>query len=1054
MALTNHVAPAKVAGGPPKILKIDWQSDAGARRSTRLQRGSTSLLRLFSSPFNRWARWPIFGWMVLLLISAAHATRPDSGWFARVWQSDDGLPNNRIYGLAQTMDGYLWIATPIGLVRFDGSRFEAISSTQFVAAPNRGIHALHGTRSGGLWVGMDRGSIVGMDGTARVISPSDGLPDLIPQTLIEDDEGGVWIAYIGGAIYWIKGDKITAMTPDRGPAHGAVASVARDAEGRVWLARGGEVGLILNGQFESRLCLENATICLGTALNGGIWICHGQRLLRYDGASPPTENGTIPADRSDVQPTVVFEDREGAVWVGTSYGGLFRHNGARFENVPTSHPAISSLLEDREGNLWAGTVGGGLNCLRPRAALLEGVDTGLPFETVRSVCEDAAGALWATTTNGLVVRRSRDGWSTVSGGPDWPGSIATCVAADPSGAVWIGTRNRRLIRWNDGRFEQWDKGRGVIPAQIYALLASSSGSLWIGGQNPDAVQCLDQDRLRSLELPVDARMIRAMAEDAEGNIWVGTSRGILMRVSGGRLLDETSLTSAPLKSIRCLHATPDGSLWIGYAGWGVGRLRNGRFALIGTEQGLFDDYISQIVADGHGWLWFGSDHGIFKVRQRELDDLADGRTSRVRSIHYGPSEGLRNLQADFGCTPGVLHGRDGRLWMPTGSGLAVVDPRKLGDDSAAPPVLLKRVALDEKTLAVHSGVIPAGNIAELRKPLVPARLSPRHRKLEFEFTALSFTAPENVRIQRRLDGFDEDWIDAGALRSATYPRLPAGNYRFRVRACNGDGAWNEEGAVFAFLVAPFFWQTWWFRLSALAGFTCLVVAIARYVSFRRLRSQLHSLEQQASVDRERARIARDLHDDLGSRLTRIVLLGDLMQDGCGGPGSREDGAVQIATAARQVIKSLDETVWAINPRNDTLPNLIDYLGQFAVEFLRTARIRCRVDLPAHPDDHAVSTEMRHNLFLVVKEALNNVVRHANASEVQLRMDVTESSIELVVQDDGCGFAYGPDRAGADGLRNMRQRVEDLGGRFEVNSEPGSGTRISAVVPWNRAGRSA
>lgn len=326
-------------------------------------------------------------------------------------------------------------------------------------------------------------------------------------------------------------------------------------------------------------------------------------------------------------------------------------------------------------------------------------------------------------------------------------------------------------------------------------------------------------------------------------------------------------------------------------------------------------------------------------------------------------------------------------------------------------------------------------------------LGPAHRKLDIEFTALSFTAPENVHFQYRMEGFDEDWIETD-FRETTYPRLPAGDYRFRVKACNNDGVWNQNGAVLSLVVLPFFWQTWWFRAVLLALFTLSLIAVVRYASFRRLRRQLLRLEQQAALHRERARIARDIHDDLGANLTQIALLGQLAQQDTAAPAKAAERIGTISATARQAIKSLDEIVWAVNPRNDTLAHLLDYAGQFALDYLSLAGIRCRLDLPEQIPEREISTDIRHNLFLAVKETLNNIVKHAQATEVRLRLGIGETALQLIIEDNGRGFEDAPDNALADGLRNIRQRLADIGGVCRIESRLEAGTTVTLEVPWS------
>ncbi|HZI31277.1 MAG TPA: sensor histidine kinase, partial [Candidatus Binatia bacterium] len=273
------------------------------------------------------------------------------------------------------------------------------------------------------------------------------------------------------------------------------------------------------------------------------------------------------------------------------------------------------------------------------------------------------------------------------------------------------------------------------------------------------------------------------------------------------------------------------------------------------------------------------------------------------------------------------------------------------------------------------------------------------------------------------------------------------SYCFRVTACNSAGVWNESGASLKFVVLPFIWQTWWFRLGVVGGFTLSVIAIVRYISFRRLRWQLAILEQQSALDKERTRISRDLHDDLGGSLTETALLLEMTERRPTVPDTVKEPLRHCSDLVRRVVKSVDEIIWAINPRNDTLRYLVDYISQFATEFLHAANLRCRVDLPDQLPERHVSPEVRHNLFLVVKEALNNIARHARAGEVWLRVKATDAEISFTVEDNGRGFNTVSNDAFADGLRNMRQRMEEIGGRFNLQSKPGSGTSVLFVYPW-------
>jgi len=992
------------------------------------------------------------------LLSAPNAfgvSTNGSAWLMQRWLKEDGLPNNQVTGLVQTPDGYLWIATPTALARFDGLHFQSFSPTNFAPPPNRGIVSMIGDGHGGLWLGMDRGAVVLLDGQrTKAFLPGRELPNWTPNSLLEDTAKSLWIAYRGGSVCRMNNGEATPSETEGLPTGNSACSLTLGRDGLLWFAKLGQIGVFRHGHWETVLRLEPHTTRVAPARSGGMWICSGDHLLRFKEGEKPQDVGTFMPDAPRrVQPTVMLEDQSGAVWIGTSFGGLFRFADGVFEKVPTSHPSIQCLIEDAEGSVWVGTDGGGLNQIRPRAVQLETTETGLPYMAVQSLAEDAEGAIWAATQNGALARRVGGRWLTIPPGEDFARD-ASCLCADPCGDVWVGTRNRGLLCWRTNGFFRphgltRTKGEGIL-----SLLVTKNGDVWIGEVAPNAIERFHAGRLENFPVPQDVRSIRAVAEDASGTIWFGTSKGILLRVENDRLVDETQLMGGPL-SIRCLYGTADGSLWIGYAGFGVGRLKKGRFTLISARQGLQDDYVSQILADKNGWLWFGGDSGIFKARQTEVDAVAEGRAARVHCVHYGSGEGLSGLQAISGTSPGALCTADGRLWMPMRTAVAVIDAEKLGENRSIPSALLTRVNVGEQTIARYWGPLPLTSVAALPSPFSPLpssfvlALPPDHRRLQFEFTAPHFFGPENIHFRYKVENFDEDWIEAGTQREAAYTRLPAGKYRFLVAAGGNEGEWSESAAALALTVRPFFWQTWTFRLTSLAGFTGSIIAAVRYVSFRRLRRRLRQLEEQSALHQERARIAKDIHDDLGANLTQISLLGELAQQDRAAPEKAGEHIAKISVTARQLIKSLDEIVWAVNPSNDTLSHLLDYTGQFALDYLRVAGIRCRLDFPEQTPTLEVSTDVRHNLFLIVKEALHNIVKHAHATEVWLRAQLTQDTLRLSVEDNGCGFEGSPQQPGADGLRNMRQRAAEIGAQCRIESKAGAGTSVAVEWSWVR-----
>jgi ligand-binding sensor domain-containing protein/signal transduction histidine kinase len=966
---------------------------------------------------------------------AAAPGGPDPAWFARVWQSEEGLPQNNVTGVAQGADGYLWVSTHNGLVRFDGVRFERIPLALPGGRTQPLIRAMLLGRGGQLWLVLEGGVAACLAlGQTNVFSSVKGLSTFRPLSLAQDSDRAIWIGYSDGSACRIAAGSVTRFTGRDGLPGTGACWLATDLNGQVWFSKAGRVGVFRDGRFVTLLTLPERSVRLAPCRAGGLWVCAGRQLYLYDGSDRPRKLGELgePTDGAEIEPSVLFEARAGTLWVGTSGSGLFRYDGTNSVRVWTSHGAIESLADDREGNVWVGTGGGGLDRLRQRVLELHGGRPGLPFEAVRSVCADDSGRVWATTEHGALLRELGQDWQALTREDGWPGARATCVANDGRGAVWIGTSRGGLYRWAEGGISVLTRSNGLAGETVRALLPDRAGNLWIGLESTTCLQRYRAGELQTYPQPPGSRMIRTMAEDAAGRVWLGTSDGFLLEVTGDRLTDRTPAAMVRRKPIRCLYATPDGSLWIGFSNAGLGRLRNAHFSLIGSREGLRDDYVCAMASDENGGLWFAGDHGVFQVRQRELEAVMEGRAAQVLSVVYGRDEALPSLQASYGHGPNSARSRDGRIFFPMRTGLAVVHPDRVQPNRIPPPVLIQRLWLDGQEV-----LWPAGDQS--------LRLAPGHRRLDIDYTAVSFIAPENVRFRYRLRGWEDDWFEAGPKRTASYTRLPAGTYEFQVAACNSTGVWNQPGAIASFVVAPFYWQTWWFR-AALATLVMggLFLAIRSYER-RKLRLRLAFLEREHAVERERTRIARDIHDELGADLTQIGLLADLGSTQVADAPQTESNFSKIGARAREAVSALEEIVWAANPRNDNLPRLADYLCHLADEIFESGPARCRKEVPTGLPPVPIRAEVRHHLALAVKEALANALKHSGAQTVWLRLNWADPDLTVSVDDDGRGLKRGEDGALADGLRNQAARMEEIGGRVEIGSRPKQGTQVRFAV---------
>lgn len=996
---------------------------------------------------------------VLLAITPAAGAR--LSWFIRNWQSDMGLPDNTVIGITQSPDGFMWVSTKTGLVRFDGVQFRpwSVPTDETQAG---GCKAVLADRRGRLWLAKDQGVVLCVDHgqTTKVVGAEHAAGDVGDRYMVEDAEGAVWVSYGGGGVLRIKDGQVRSFTEADGLPAVGVCRLVVDGMGLLWFSQGDWVGVYRDGKFRPLRELP-ARIITGCR-TGGIWGYNDGQLWRYIEGGDPVKLGVLPANTPSVTPTAFHEDTDGYLWLGTREAGLFCFDHAGVATSTMSQQTIFFLMEDREGNMWVGTRGGGLSQLKPGVVDLSAINPANQFPPVDSICQDAAGLMWAVLwPNGEVLRNAGHGWTTLSADDGWSIPHSKCVAADAQGGVWIGTQYNGLFHWKDGAVTESlsaENGLGVnsngtAGNQVNALLTTASGEVWIGTNGPDGqrqvLQCWRNGQFETFHLPLGSGPVVTLAIDAVGDCWAATTKGLLLRVRANKLTDETASTFTGAGAIRCLLGTPDGSLWIGYGGQGLGRLKAGRFSHCRMEHGLYDDYISNILPDSHGRLWFAANRGLFCVREKELDDFANGRTKRIWSDAYGRNDGLPQLQAGYDAWPGAQRGTDGRLLFAMQSGVAIVDSENLKKNTEPPPVLIERVKVNDKIVAAYGvgGSLaspPSSAPLELCQGDAHLHLAPGQRQqVEFDFTALTFIKPEAIGFKYRLHGLDSDWIEAGTRRSATYAQITPGHYLFQVIACNSDGVWNETGAALKLTVVPYWWETAWFQvtgtLSAAGLFSSFILIGWR----RRHKRQIELLKMQQATERERARIARDIHDDLGATLTQIVMLSDLS----GTAGPTREGLGKIHQVALGMTQTMDGIVWAVNPRHDRFDHLAMYLDAYAQEFIDASGLESRVDFPSPLPHHPISAQVRHDLFLAFKEALNNLVRHADARQVRIDLTLHADGFSLKVEDDGKGFLLDAGSNAGNGLANMSSRLAAVGGKCTVDSTPGRGTQVVFEIPW-------
>jgi len=974
-----------------------------------------------------------------------------------VWQVEQGLEQNPVTSVVQTRDGYLWLGTYTGLLRFDGVRVTVFDSARTPGLRNSRVTSLYQDPAGVLWIGHETGEATRYcTGEFQPAGRVATWPGGAVEAITTDENGDLWLLSDTGILVRMKDGHAVAL-PSGGSASRKVG-LSRERGGKVWVAGNGRVATLMRGElvpfgFDDPSG-TNFFERVVPAQDGGLWVMSSSWLRKWQDGRWVMDLGVCPCEAGYV--TELLETRSGKLLAGTVRDGLYlltpggeplhfsRTNGL-------SHDWVRSLCEDHEGNIWVGT-GGGLNALRPRKVRMLSPPDVWQGRAVLSFVVGRAGDAWVGTEGAGLYHRYGDQWTRFTEGSGLANLFVWSVLETKPGELYVGTWGGGLLVRRGDRFASpGDLSR--VTAPVVALYEGSQGELWIG-------TTLGLYRYEAGKLTWSAGKeklvspdVRAITESADGALWFGMLGGGLGCLKDGTLKQFRKQDGLSSDFVLALYPEDDGTLWVGTSDNGLCRLREGKFATISSRQGLLASIVSEIADDGSGNLWLGSHQGILRVSKADLNRCADGDTESVRCLSYGKAEGLTSQKCSGGFQPNVCQTTDGRLWFPTAKGLAVIDPGSFTTNTVPPPVVIEELLVEDQPVNIQtnrSADRPAGSRPELQ---IPAG----KRRFEVRFTGLSFVAPDKVRFRHKLEGLEHEWSEAGTKRFAQYSYLPPGSYTFRVIACNNDDVWNEEGASLSFVVLPQVRQTWWFKAALLALGTGAGAIVAMRVARRRVHRRLEQLERQRALERERARIARDIHDDLGSSLTRISLLSQsaLAELKDGQPAAADVN--EIYTTARELTRAMDEIVWAVNPQHDTLDSLVAYLGRFAQNFLSAAGIRCRLDLPVHLPSRQLTAEIRHNTFLAFKEALNNVVKHAQASEVRISLELKPEGFMLVVADNGRGFQWDPRTgqtepatdgsrlAGGNGLVNMQKRLEEIGGCCGWDTAPGEGTRAKLVI---------
>lgn len=966
-------------------------------------------------------------------------------FLVRNWDLDEGLPSTCINPLIRTGDGYLWLGTQNGLVRFDGLRFQTFNTQNIPALQDVRITALAFERPDKFYVATRAKNVLRYDrGVFAALDLANATHKGEIHSLAADAEGNLWLAVDWLGLVRFKDGRTETFTNDWLALRPQQLLAAPD--GRLWyVSASGRLGWVAAGKRHPAEAVPEEIYTITLARDGGLWLAAkatpdaATRIYKFQDGKIAGELPPIPSsqDPARSRPNALLEDRAGNVWCGTAGDGVFikpadgpwrQLRGDRnFSKAETL-----CLLDDGGQSVWIGSRTSGLYQAVPWPLRAYYLPSEINQNKLLTVCLRRDGSLWGGTDGAGIFRWRDDATNHLAEPQGLAGMRIHSLLEDSRTNLWAAT-SAGLFQWREGRFTLLEKPAGR--AAVNALYEDAQSNVWAGSRG-GLVCVTDPTQARfGRDSGLPAGPILDIINDSTGRFWVAVQgKGVFYQTANqftnwspesGTDLDRFNWNGG--RNACRLLPDAEGAIWVATYGDGLFRLHGKQVRGWTWQQSVLpSNHLFALLDDDSGNLWLSSENGIFGFARKALLDYQPGQAPPVPR-RLTPADGLPFKVCSGGSWPVAARFPDGRLCFPDDSALVVFDPAGVMHPPHASPPVIEQLHADGAACSVASSE--------------PVRLLSGVRSLEFSFTAPELLSPARLRFRYRLEGLDKDWIEAGMRRSAQYSRLPPGDYTFRVTACDAYGRWGKNEAALGLTIVPHFWETRWFQVSGGLFFVSAACLAVWRVERARSRRKLAALEHERALERERARIARDIHDDLGASLTEVALLGDMAGSKTESPEEIRAQTRQISAAAREMSQSLEAIVWAVRPENDTLRSLVKYMSRRTDELFEKNPRQYQFNAPAELPDCPVHAEMRHNVFLAYKEALTNALKHAQTTLVRIEVACDGEVLRISVADNGRGFDLGQVRSEGTGLKNMRHRMAEIGGSLELESRPGCGTTV-------------
>jgi ligand-binding sensor domain-containing protein/signal transduction histidine kinase len=955
-----------------------------------------------------------------LTVETLSAGGEESNYMIRSWQSQNGLPEETVQAFAQTPDGYLWVGTSGGLLRFDGARFRLFNHLNTPALSEDDVFCLRVTRDGRLWIGTNGGGVIELQNGVFSSYPTEkGQSSAYVRAFTEDQAGLLWVATDGG-LFWVRNGRLIRADKSLGRTISDAHAVLEDRSGRVW-AGGSHLYSLKDGQSREYPLPgndnRNQVKSLLETSDGVIWVGTVSGLYRLR----PGQNRLEPVPGVFGLIRTLRQAPNGELWAGAIGAGIFRIRGSQVTHLQAPSPLISntvySIFVDKDQNLWIGTLTGVMRLSEtPIRNLALSEAAGADFSTVAL---DSDGSLWVASNQ--LVHVQGDHVNPVRF-PELGNVRIRNVLRTRDGSFWIGTIGGGVYRLSGKGTKHFTTLEGLSSNFVQVLMEARDGSLWIGTNG--GVSHLDRAGLHDLSTQngLAANYIRALMEDRDGTIWVGTERG-LGAYRNGEFFHDVLTAALGTERVWALYQDEEGGIWIGTHGDGLYHYRDGHLSHYTAANGLTSDTIYCILEDNRNHLWVSSPSGVMLLNRDELDAQARNPEQPFSLRNYAANEGNSSVQVLGGMQPAGALTRNGEAWFPTNLGLWRIRP-----DEMQHPLLSK---LDIDAVTVDGRQEPVAGKLELNADI---------SRLEIGYEPVLLRSQNQLRFRYRLDGYDQSWTYASAQqRLVTYTNLPAGKYTFLVEAWETDHPEHVVRASLDILKMPHFYRTSWFVAL------CMLVVILLSFFAHQLRMERMNGRFKA-VLAERTRLAREMHDTLIQGCIAISAL--LKAASSSDVDDNESRSHLIDYAATQIHATVDEArqaVWNLRGEESTHIDLQSALQRMAERICHEHGVKMVNRLLGRP--FSISLQATHEVLMVARESVFNAILHGHAQRIEVELAYFAESLSLTVKDSGQGFdVAGAFSDGHFGLRGMRERIHRFDGEFEIESTPHHGTRVSVQIP--------